>query len=80
VLETVFGLKLCGEGFRLLPNMPRELDGAELLLDICSTRYRIRYFFGKEGILLDGAETEKNVFAFDGGEHTLELGMAEQCT
>jgi cyclic beta-1,2-glucan synthetase len=78
VLETVFGLKLCGEGFRLLPNMPRELDGAELLLDICSTRYRIRYFFGKEGVLLDGAETEKNVFAFDGGEHTLELGMAEQ--
>lgn len=83
VLETVFGVKLCGGGFRLAPNMTDELDGAELSLDIRSTRYRVRYFFGGEtGIVLDGKiiETDgkkmrEHVFPFDGGEHTVDLCM-----
>jgi cyclic beta-1,2-glucan synthetase len=81
VLETVFGLRLCGGGFRLAPNMTEELDGAELSLDIRSTRYRVRYFFGGEmGIVLDGKiiETDgekmrERVFPFDGGEHTVDF-------
>ena len=83
VTETVFGLRLCGEGFRLEPNITEELDGAELALDIRSTRYEIRYFFSKEkGIVLDGKIIETDggkmsayFFPFDGGEHTVDFCM-----
>lgn len=85
VTETVFGLKLCGGGFTLEPHMVRALDGAELSLNICGTRYRLRYFFGdEEGIVLDGKiiETDEekmrsHVFTFDGGEHTVDFCMRE---
>lgn len=87
VTETVFGLRLCGEGFRLEPNITEELDGAELALDIRSTRYEIRYFFSKEtGIVLDGKIIETDggkmsayVFPFDGGEHTVDFCMRKRC-
>ena len=85
VTETVFGIKLCPGGFRLSPNMTLELDGAELSLDIRSTRYRVRYFFGAEtGIVLDGkiieTDAEKmreHIFCFDGGEHTVDFCMRD---
>jgi len=83
VIETVFGLKLCGGGFTLAPHMPSALDGAELSLSIRGTRYRLRYFFGDNpGIVLDGKIMETDgekmgemLFVFDGGEHTVDFCM-----
>ena len=83
VIETFFGVTLCGRGFRIAPNMTEELDAAELSLGINDTCYRIRYFFGaEEGIVLDGKIIESSfekmcshVFPFDGGEHTVDFCM-----
>ena len=83
VLETVFGLRIQGEGFYLAPNMAKELDGAELAFNIRGTRYRVRYFFcGQSGAVLDGKILEKDIekakkcfFLFDGGEHTVDFCM-----
>ena len=86
MLETVFGLKLCAEGFYLAPNMAKELDGAELSLDIRGTRYRVRYFFCEQsGAVLDGKILENDIekmkkllFELDGCEHTVDFCIKKE--
>ena len=84
VIETVFGVRLRGEGFYLAPNMTELFDGAELSLELCGTRYLVRYFFcGQDGVSLDGKileseGAEKHFFPFDGGEHTVDFCMKKE--
>jgi cellobiose phosphorylase len=83
VLECVFGLHLCENGFYLEPNMSEIFDGAELSFDIRGTRYRVRYSFCKQsGAVFDGRiiasnedEMKKYLFPLDKKEHLLDFCM-----
>ena len=86
VLECIFGVRLCENGFFIVPHMSEFFDGAELSLDIRGTRYRVRYSFCEQsGAVLDGRitagderEMEKYLFPIDGGEHSVDYCMKKR--
>ncbi len=86
VLECVFGLKLCENGFAIMPHMSDMFDGAELYFEIRETRYRVRYAFCEQsGVVLDGriltsdeAKMQKYIFPLDGAEHFVDYCMRKK--
>ncbi len=86
VLECVFGLRLCENGFHIAPHTSEMFDGAELAFEIRETRYRVRYAFCEQsGAVLDGrilasdeTEMRKYIFPLDGAEHSVDYCMRKK--
>lgn len=76
-LEYLLGYDEHDGGFSICPSFCSEFSRFSLTINRHNTRYTVTAENSEKQTMLDGIPTDKTFFAFDGGDHTLEIGRSD---